>query len=162
MPFTALTDLATGDLVTEAEYDKIRENFDYMLLPNGDLILHSEGGTYSITNVTTFQDIDGTDLSIDVTTYGGRLLLIFECHISATGLAYFDFSVDGTRIGASFTAGLAATFAAGSQHLTMTALYEGPADTYTIRPQWRTSGANTATLDSSSTFSTRLYAVEIF
>lgn len=162
MGYDTLSNLATGDLVTEAMWDIITDNFDYLLAPNGEQILHSEGGSYSITNQTTFADIDATDLTIDVVTFGGRILVAFACrYIFSSGNAYFDIAVDGTRVGSSFTAGLAQTTGV-SQFITIPVLIEGlAAGTYTITPQWRTSTTNTAEITSSTTSPVIFSAVEI-
>lgn len=161
MPFSALTNLATGDLVTETEYDKIKNNFDYILLPNGEQILHSEAGTYTTTS-TSFVDIDATDLSIDITTYGGRILIYLQCLAeSSANVLYFDFTVDGTRVGQAFTAGLCA-LSANKQWVTVFAIVDKTADTYTIVPQWRQSAAGTGTIQSSSTIPVNFGAFEIF
>lgn len=56
-------------------------------------------GTYTTTS-STFTDIDGTNMSLTITTGAHRVLLTLTgaCHLSALNSAYFTFAVDGTDI----------------------------------------------------------------
>ena len=131
--------------------EQVRDNLEYLLSPNHERIVRDNSGDYSITNVTTFQDIDTTNLSITLVTHGGPVLV----HLGGTyefggNGGYFDIAIDGNRVGSSYTKGLKAVdgHSAGDVLgvdilLLLTGLAAG---TYTLRPQWRTESTNSATL----------------
>lgn len=157
-------------LVTNTDLnEQLRDNLDYLLSPNHERILRDNSGTYSLTNVTTFQDIDATNLSIDLETHGGPVWVHFQAIAYTSGtavLGYFDIAVDGTRIGTAFTLGLATVNSSDGNErrptsisLLLTGLSAG---THTIRPQWRTGSGDTITLlANSSTNPLILEAIEL-
>jgi hypothetical protein len=141
--------LVTADNLNQ----QIRDNQEYLLSPNHQRILRDNSGTYTITNVTSFQDIDSTNLSIDLETHGGPVWVHFHAVAFGNGTAinsFFDIAVDGTRVGNAFTLGLATfnTYNNAIRHpLTISILLTGlAAATYTIRPQWRTDPSDYVTL----------------
>jgi hypothetical protein len=141
-------------LVTNTDLnEQVRDNLEYLLSPNHQRIMRDNGGAYSITNVTTFQDIDSTNLSITITTHGGPVLVHFQGTINpgATTAGYLDLTVDGVRVGAAFTTGLTTIGGTGVDLRSMMILLTGlAAGTYTIRPQWRTDPSDTLTLNASA------------
>lgn len=162
----AVDQLVTADILNE----QIRDNISYLLNPSHNRILRDNSGTYTITNVTTFQDIDGANLSISLEIAGGPVLVRFQASGYTNGAAhegYFDIAVDGVRVGASFTQGLATLVAArtGTEvyPINMTCLLTGlSAGTYVIRPQWRTSASDTVTLLANTTTNPVLFeAIEL-
>lgn len=157
-------------LVTNTDLnEQLRDNLDYLLNPNHARILRDNSGTYSLTNVTTFQDIDATNLSIDLETHGGPVWVHFQAVAYTTGTAifgYFDFAVDGTRVGSAFTLGLVTLNASDGNERRPTfvsILLAGlTAGAHTVRPQWRTGPTDTVTmLANSSNNPVILEAIEL-
>ncbi|MBZ0302595.1 MAG: hypothetical protein K8J31_22810 [Anaerolineae bacterium] len=145
-------------LVTNTDLnEQVRDNLDYLLSPNHARIVRDNGGNYTITNVTTFQDIDSTNLSITIQTHGGPVLVHFQATGWTAGTAhdvYFDLAVDGFRVGTAFTQGLGTHIGDGSQRQVITLLLlltDLSAGVYTLRPQWRTAPTDIATLYADST-----------
>ncbi len=72
-------------------------------------ILRDNAGDYTTTS-TSFTDIDGTNLSLSLTTTGGDVLVWFTLEVqnnSAGNYTFFDVDVDsGTLIGAGFAGGI--------------------------------------------------------
>ena len=166
--WTTMTDLATGDLVTEADMDAIRGNIEYLLDPNNDSDVRS--AAYSTTS-TTFVDIDAGNLSLTVVTNGGSLLVVFSVSAySSVGpdRFYFDIDVDGTRIGAAgggvgyIVQGNNNTGFQFASSVTLVALVTGlSAASHTVKPQWRvTTGGVTANITASEG-QANLFAIEI-
>ena len=158
MAWTDPATWAVDQVVTADEMnEQVRDNLNYLLSPNHQRIMRSNGGTYTITNVTTFQAIDATNLSISLTTHGGPILVNFLATGYTNGAAhegYFDIAVDGTRVGASYTQGLA-TLVSDSTHRHVVRigllLTGNPAGTYVLRPFWRSSASDTVTLLANTT-----------
>ena len=146
-------------LVTNTDLNQqLRDNLDYLLSPNHERIIRDNSGDYSITNVTTFQDIDSTNLSITLVAHGGPVWVHFQAIGKSNGTAhegYFDIAIDGVRLGNSYTQGLARIQSDGTVWPTISVgvlLTSLAAATYTLRPQWRTATSNTVTLRSSTTY----------
>ncbi len=142
-------------LVTNSDLnEQVRDNLEYLLSPNHQRIMHNNGGDYSITSVTTFQDIDSTDLSISLVTHGGPVLVHFQAVAYTSGLSHegcFDLTVNGTRLGTSYLFGLARirTDSSGRATVSMLVLLTGlSAGTCVLRPQWRSDTGDTVTLQS--------------
>jgi hypothetical protein len=93
--YTALPDLTTGDLVTEAWIDGARNNADYLLNPN-----HAASPQFGFltTTATTFTTVAGS--SGVITAHGGPLLATFNVMgaSGAGGQAQFDLTVDGASV----------------------------------------------------------------
>lgn len=147
----------TSSLVTVAQFnEQIRDNFNYLLTPNATQIVRYAGANYSITNVQTLQDIDSTNLTVDLLTNGGHILIglggTMNSDINNAG-AFFDFTLDGSAVGGVSGLALAriATNTTHYQNVEVTVLVTGrPATTYTIRPQWKSFGTGTTTLFATS------------
>jgi hypothetical protein len=158
-------------LVTNTDLnEQLRDNMEYLLSPNHDSILRDNSGDYSITGVTSFQDIDSSNLSIDLETHGGPVWV----HFQATGVLdndevlSLDLAVDGTRLGAFFTHGLGRWLnPTGGVTLDLQVgfglLLTGlSAGTYTLRPQWRTGSGDTVNLRASTAVSPVIFgAIEL-
>jgi len=144
-------------LVTNTDLnEQVRDNLEYLLSPNHQHILRDNGGNYSITNVTTFQDIDSANLSLTLETHGGPVYVHLMGSARSNGLVnhgYFDLTVDGTRLGAAHTLGLV-TFGVDPQTwmpVSISVLVTGlSAGVHTFRPQWRTDPSDTLTLRGST------------
>ncbi len=141
-------------LVTNEDLnEQLRDNLSYLLSPNHARILRDNSGTYSLTNVTTFQDIDATNLSIDLETHGGPVWVHFQAIAYTSGTSifgYFDIAVDGARVGSDFTLGLAPVNTSSSavrRPVSISLLLTGlSAGSHSVRPQWRTGPTDTITL----------------
>ena len=142
--------LVTADNLNQ----QIRDNQEYLLSPNHERIVRDNSGNYSITNVLTFQDIDASNLSIDLETHGGPVWVHFQAMvytINTAHIGYFDIDVDGTRVGNAYDLGLASVTNGLPTLLSLSLLLTGlAADTYTLRPQWRTNATRTAYVMSNS------------
>lgn len=107
-------------------------------------------GDYTTTS-TTFVDVDGTNLSLTITTGAHRVLIGFvgsAVDATSDAFVYLDVDVDGTRIGNAqgltanqqFTAG---AYLQNASFTVMSAILS--AASHTFKLQWRVSGG-TATL----------------
>ncbi len=94
---------ATDELVTAALLNThLRDNLSVLKVP-------PQASHYSLsyagasTSSSTFVNTDATNLSQTITTKGGRIAICLNglVYMSGTGRAYFDFSLDGTRLGDS-------------------------------------------------------------
>ena len=96
MPFTAMNNLAAGDLVTEADMDALRGNIDYLNSPN---VVYAGVGALTTTS-TTSADIAG--LSAVHTAYGGVSLICATMHHDRqtvnSGNANYGLYVDSTMV----------------------------------------------------------------
>lgn len=147
-------------LVTNTDLNQqVRDNLDYLLSPNHQRIVRDNSGAYSITSVTTFQDIDSVNLSISLVTHGGPVWvnLMGRAAVGASEEVYFDLAVDGVRVGGSYTLGLVGslTGAVGGTlnfPVNMSLLLTGlSAGTYVLRPQWRTQSGDSVSLFADTT-----------
>jgi hypothetical protein len=147
----------TGTLVTAAIWNQdVVANTLALKSPPAFLVAVNDSANYTTSSVT-FVDIDSAgdpDLSEDIATTGGNLLVHFEggfTHSNTAGRIYLDFTVNGTRHygddGGPMLDLSAITNSDGAVfQLSLTARVTGiVADTYTIAMQWKTTGA-TATL----------------
>lgn len=138
--------LVTNDDLNE----QVRDNLEYLLSPNHQRIVRDNGGDYSITNVTTFQDVDSTNLSISLTTHGGPVLVHWQFVGRTNGTAheaYYDIALDGVRIGAAHTLGLGNYANLINIPISISALITPLlAGTYVLRPQWRSGASDTISI----------------
>jgi len=97
MAWTTLDDLTTGDLVTEAQMDAIRENINYNRSP-----LVEE--TLNIANFSTTSTsyVDVTGVTDTITTTGTALRIIVLCSLDvasgASAGGYLNLDIDGTAV----------------------------------------------------------------
>jgi hypothetical protein len=133
--------------------EQVRDNLEYLLSPHHARIVRDNGGTYALTNVTTFQDIDTANLSIDLDTHGGPVLVHFQASGYTNGTAhaaYLDIAVDGARVGNDYTQGLVTLISADNAArliISLVVLITGlSAGSHTFRPQWATAPTDTVTL----------------
>jgi len=161
--WTAMDNLSAGDLVTEADMDAIRGNIEYLLTPNSDI---NERTTSNYTTTSsTFADVDGTNLELTITTYGGPVLVFLignYTHSSNGVYTAFDIDVDGTREGG--TEGLlrptyaSSTTIANVSFVHVIAGLSAGSHTFTL--QWKTD-SGTATLYASAGTPCFFGAIEI-
>ena len=158
--------LVTNDDLNE----QLRDNMDYLLSPSHGGIIWDNSGDYGITSVTSFQDIDSTNLSLDVETHGGPVWVYFQATgvVGADEVLSLDLSIDGTSLGASYTHGLGRWLnPSGGVSLDLqvgfSVLLTGlSAGTYTLRPQWRSGSGDTVNLRASTSVSPVIFgAIEL-
>ena len=166
MTWTTPKTWAVDELLTAADMnEQVRDNLDYLLEPNNDSVEYDNSGDYSITNVTTFQDVDGTNFKVTVTTHGGPILV--TCNFSATNGAnavHFDLALDGVRVSAGTLGLFTLDIQAGDMGAVAIAylIIGQSAGTYDITLQWRTASTNSATIRANSANNIAiLQAVEI-
>lgn len=168
MAWTTPTTVSAGDKLTSTMWNnQVASNLNYLLSPNHSAILRNNGGDYTTTS-TAFVDIDSTNLSITLQTYGGPVLVVFSAVMeTTTETAAFDLAIDGTRQGASFAHGLSATTTGNGNYIgpvgfvhIVTGLAAG---SHTFRPQWmRVSTTAAPVLRSNSTETpVRFWAIEL-
>lgn len=147
----------TGTLITSSIWNQdVVANPIALKTPPSNMSTLNEGTVYTTTS-TSFSDVDATDgkFSLDVTTKGGRLLVISMLCVQVnnnSGRVYFDATYDGTRIGSddgmlAADGGALTNFATAMLPYTFIARTGAlAADTYTVRLQWKVSSGHTATI----------------
>lgn len=151
MGFTTVTYLDAGDYITNAWVDMVAANLEYLLAPNYDESIYDNTSDYTETD-TSFVDVDATNVSVTLTTYGGHVAVnvIGSVYLtnSANNAVYLDLDVDGSRIGDS-TYGLLKIGSYYSSEITNCSfskfVYGLSAASHTIKLQWKLS-ANAAWL----------------
>ena len=110
------------------------------------------------TSSTSFVDIDTANLAISLTTGDSwvYLLLAGTVYVSSFGCAYFDFTIDGQRQGA--TKGVQQVQAMYVEDIQIGWLAQVSAGSHVFRAQWRVS-AGAAILRASSAESPAMLAV---
>jgi len=143
MAWTAPTTRATGNLITASIWNTdIVDNLDALKAPPTDTAEVTSGYT---TTSTSFVNVDGTNLSLSITTTGGDLLVHFHGagdNLTTATFTYFDFTVNGTRQGSADGITYFGRDATNDQYpVSFSRLVTGlAAGTYTINLQWRTTG----------------------
>jgi len=120
-------------------------------------VLVNDFGTYT-TNSTTFVDIDGTRLIINMTT-GASWVLLFLTGTTWNDSApanMFDFTIDGSRQGGANGIHYESSNVAHGVSLIWVA--QVAVGAHVFKPQWRVSAAN-ANLPATSTISPAMFAV---
>lgn len=130
--------LTSSDLNTH-----LRDNLNALKDPPSNKYTFNDSADWTTTS-TSFVDIDTTDLSLAITTYGGDVLVhFFGTTTTSAGQIFFDFTVDGTRNGGDDgLVRVPSTLTPTS----FTVLVEGlSAASHTFKMQWKVS-SGTATL----------------
>jgi len=134
MPYTGMKNLAAGDLVTEADMDALRQNLDYLHLPNA---VYTGRGGISTTS-TNYVDIAG--LSAVHTAYGGMTNAFLSVSVVTALMPgiYIAIDIDGTTVAVAgyLTIDIGRGMAVTLVHAT--ALASG---VHTIKAQWKASAA---------------------
>jgi hypothetical protein len=114
-------------------------------------------GDYQTTS-TSFVDIDGSSLVINMTTGSSWVLLLLLGSAYAGGIQYacFDFTVDGVRQGADY--GVQYAQPVYLQDVQIAWLAQVPAGSHVFKPQWRANGS-TLCLRASSQFTPLVFCV---
>lgn len=163
--WTAMRNLATGDLVTETDMDAIRGNIEYLFTPNSASIMLTDAGTISSTS-TIWHDIH-EDLEVTLTTYGGPVLLTFTASfygVTVGNIAFFDVAVDGTLV-SGCTYGITSQVAASTnvnqcESVTMTVLLTDlAAGSHVFKPQWKMNSGTTGKIQASTSYNATGFSV---
>ena len=99
--WTAPKTWATGELVTATDMNTyLRDELEFLKDPPTATYVLNEGSDYSTTS-TSFVDVDGTNLSLALTTAGGDVMIGFFglFRSSSTFQVHLDVAVDGARWG---------------------------------------------------------------
>ncbi len=152
MAWTTPDTRSAGDVLSAANYNTyLRDNLNYLFSGRPKFaILRDNGASYTTTSLT-FLDVDGTNLKGTLTVSGTAVLLGFNCAMVGLNIrGYFDFAVDGTRLGAAGLNGIIRQTegnGGGDGGVSLIALVTGlslGAHTFTI--QWRAHTAGTLTM----------------
>jgi len=89
---------STGELVSASLLNShLRDNLEFLKTPPTALYTLNESSDYTTTS-TSFVNIDGTKLSLTITTAGGDVLVGFcGCILESAGSVFFDVEVDTVR-----------------------------------------------------------------
>lgn len=148
MAYTQPTTRNTGDSITASNWNTdLVDNLIAIKNPPTDSYVADENANWT-SNSTSFVDVDGTDLSLTITTTGGDVFVGFHGNVSGANIiVYFDVTMDGVRIGTDD--GIIARFVTTSVangNVSFTRLVTGvSAGTHTFNLQWKVS-SGTATL----------------
>jgi hypothetical protein len=143
-----------GEALSASELnDNLRDDLNYLLSRPGDGVQYDNGANYTTTS-DTFTPVDGTNLSITLTTAGGKIACGFSavCPGLTSTVMDFDITVDGTRIGAAGANGLYRAATPGSNldfQVSFTVVKTGlTPGSHTVQVVWKrhTSGTGTCAL----------------
>jgi len=147
MPWTTPATWTAGQVIGATDLNtQVRDNGNYLLVRPLKEIKRNNGADYT-TTISSFADIDGTNLSATLTVASGRVrlkLMISTYADSAAGrIGAFDFTMDGTRQGSAFTRGLAQSYIdTNSRIITIECVITGVSNgSHTFKPQWASVGA---------------------
>ena len=145
----------TSEPLTSVDLNReLRDNLDFLKNPPTAYYNPDEVSDYTTSN-NVFHNIDVTNLSLDLTTYGGAVLVgfhgVFNLSYAASGARIqLDLEVNGVReggtdglVGAHWPVNANQNFTLSFVRL-ITGLASG--QTHTIRLQWRRRGGGVATL----------------
>jgi len=159
MSWTTPKTWTAGNTLTAAELnEQVRDNLTFLNAKPSDIYVLNEASDYSTTS-STFVDVDGTNLSLSITTGGGDLLVWFSGTVAADAgvpaYIYLDVDVNGSRIGgddgvvmvASNTGGVISQYQGDKwKNIVLLRLLSGlGAGTHTLSLQWKVLGTSGAT-----------------
>ena len=78
MSFVTLSDLNTGDTVLGADWQDLKNNFEYLKSPP---LNFKEGNWSNVVSGASWQDIDDENLNFTLSTDGGPVLVSWGCYI---------------------------------------------------------------------------------
>jgi hypothetical protein len=139
---------SVGELVSASLLNShLRDNLEFLKGPPTALYTLNESSDYTTTS-TSFVNVDGTKLSLSITSAGGDVLIGFcGCILQSAGTVFYDVEVDAVRTGGDDGLCVVSPTAA-SQRLNASffKLIQGlSAGVHTFKLQWRVN-AGTATL----------------
>lgn len=133
----------TNDLVTATDLNThLRDNLDWLKAPPTANYVANQASDYTTTS-TSFVNVDGTNLSLTITTTGGNVLIGFSGAVSNTAagsVTYLDVEIDGVRFaGDDGVVGVAQNIANYSVNAGFVVLKTGlSAGSHTFKLQWKT------------------------
>lgn len=142
-----LDTFGVGELLGSVDANNIIGNLKFLRTPARYFYQRSYGDADYTTTSATMGNIDGTNMSIELETFGNPVRIEFHCRVthSTTGTVNFDFVVDGVIVSNDTTNGLWSGRADIAQAVDLTRLVDLAAGVHTFAIQWRTSVA-TATI----------------
>lgn len=138
----------TGETVTATLMnDEIRDNVGALKSPAHGYCNLDEATDYTTTS-TSFSDIDSTDLSMTLTTAGGKLICWFTGVVTVTAnRVALNVSIDGTNQFADDGLIDAGSQLSGGTPITFIAILENvSAASHVFRLRWKVTAAATATM----------------
>lgn len=150
MAYTQPTTRNTGDSITASVWNTdIVDNIIALKNPPSAQYTANEAANWTTTS-TSFVDVDGTDLSLAITTTGGDVMIGFHGNVSSlNNYVWFDVTMDGTRIGTDD--GFMGIYATSSTNIMVSPVSfvrlvtNVAAGSHTFKLQWKAS-AGTITL----------------
>ncbi len=138
-------DWAVDEQLTASKLNThLRDNLNALKAPPSDNYECNEGSDYS-TNGTSFADVDGTNLSLTITTTGGDVMVGFHGTFQAAtqGTFYLDVYVDSADDGGD-DGYLVQTIAANTPNsVSFVRLITGlSAAAHTFKLRWKTNGVS--------------------
>lgn len=98
MAWTTPATQTTGTLITASKWnEQITNNLAALHDPATDSYVGNEGADWTTTSVS-FVDIDGTDLSLSITTTGGDVLVGFHGNLASGANTFLDVTMDGVAV----------------------------------------------------------------
>ncbi len=153
---------SVGELVTASLLNThLRDNLEFLKTPPTALYHVNQSTDYTTTS-TSFADVDATNLSFNLTTAGGDVLIVFMGYGGGSARLYFDVAIDSVRMAGDD--GFLASVNAANTPITLVALKQGlSAGSHTFKLQWKVNsgsatlyaGAGTAGLDTHPQFFVR-------
>ncbi len=117
----------------------LRDNLNALKDPPSSKYTFNDSADWT-TSSTSWSDIDATDLSLTITTYGGDVVVHFHGTMSNTTQGQLDITVDSVRHFGDD--GILRVANANHQNPSFTVLVEGlSAGSHTFRMQWKSSTA---------------------
>jgi hypothetical protein len=162
MSFTTVPTFTPGQVITATDLNTyLRDNEGYLLNRPSQIILRDNNANYTNSVTGSFANIDGTNLAITL-NFSGSLAYVWLQGVASGSVAGviidFDFTLDGTRVGAGGANGLynfrspGTNGVGGIYYAALVAITPG---SHTLKPVWSPqtgtatlySGANSAGTD---------------
>jgi hypothetical protein len=170
MAWTTPATFTSGQVVSAADLNaQVRDNMAYLLSRPAQMIQRTQASSYTTTS-TTFTNVDGTNLIINLTTSGSRVLLGFN-GIFLSGVnnqrTFYDVTIDGVRFNSVSNLGIVNTRpqTAGEYEHVAFQVISAPLTpgSHTYRLQWRCDFNSTAATlyATTATAPVIFYAVEV-
>lgn len=89
----------TAEVLTSSDLNThLRDNLNALKDPPSNKYTFNDSADWT-TSSTSYANIDGTDLSLTITTYGGDVMVHFHGTMSNATQGCLDFTIDGVRHG---------------------------------------------------------------
>lgn len=166
MAWTTPITWSSNAVVTAAQLNThIRDNENYLLSRNNSQIIRNNTAAYTTSGA--FAAIDTTNLSITLTMTTTKVLLMLvgtASNSTAGQETDFDFLIDGTRYGNSYTRGLSGFYAPGNGYHVMVnvaVIATVTAGSRTFKPCWRAGGGTSSFYSDTGNFPVLFAAIEV-